>query len=72
MAEGRSAESFVAEWLDKIRIDTRRILLKGIGDKLCDLGQVIHPVYGDCEKRRRCFQLHSGSGKEGSCIKRAN
>lgn len=52
MAEGRSAESFVAGWLDKIRINTRRILLKGIGDELCDLGEVIHPVYSVCEKTR--------------------
>lgn len=52
MSEGRSAESFVAEWLNKIRINTRSVLVKGIGDKLCDLGQVIQPVYSVCEKGR--------------------
>lgn len=51
MAQGRSAESFVAEWLSKTRINKVRIL-KGIGDKLCDLGQVIQPLYSVCEKER--------------------
>lgn len=52
MSEERSAESFVAEWFNKIRINTRRSLLKGIGDKLCDLGQVIQPLHSACEKGR--------------------
>ena len=40
----------MAEWLNKVRLNRKCVLLKDIGDKLCDLGQVIQPLYGVCEK----------------------